>query len=174
MKKLLSSLSVGLILGACSGIDASQAKETLINPVTPEQILPAGADTTQSINPYTGETAEVRKGTVAATIGNVAALNRLLQESPTPQIRANIEQIVKEIHGLLTSLRAVGMFDIFTPLEWISTSSQPGRALIVVLYVEKFPDKLTPEIKGYLEKIKDTSLSSYLSEQIDKLLKKVS
>lgn len=169
MKKLLTGLSIGLILDTACGI--SQAKEATLTPVTPEHILPAGVDTTLSVNPYTGESGQVRKGTVAATINNIAILNRLLQEPLTLQTRENIEKTVKEIQGLLSSLRMVGMFDIFSPLEWISASSQPGRVLAIVLYMEKFPEKLTPEIKEQLGKVNDTSSSSYLSERVGKFLK---
>lgn len=172
MKKLFSILSSGMMLGVFSNVKAPMAKESPIDPATPEKILPKGVDFSQSINPFTGEAAEVRKGTVAATINNVAALNKLLQENPTPETRTNIEQISKEVCSLLISLRVVGLFDIFSPLEWMSTSSQPGRILIAVLYIEKFPENLTPQIIQQLERIKASFLNGYLLEKIDRFLKK--
>lgn len=42
------------------------------NAFTPEKMLPAGIDEAEVTNPYTGEKRKARKGTVAATINNIA------------------------------------------------------------------------------------------------------
>jgi len=108
---------------------------------TPEKILPDGVDTSRSVNPYTGETGEARKGTVAATLNNTALLNHLLADGKIKET----EEIVKAIRILIPSLKVVGVFNLFTPLEWLSSKDQPGRILCAILYLQAYPQEITPE-----------------------------
>lgn len=83
-------------------------------------MLPAGIDEAEVTNPYTGEKRNARKGTVAATINNIALLNKLLLE---PISSAASEKLIKEsideMRKLMPSLKVIGVFNIFTPEEWL-------------------------------------------------------
>ncbi len=133
---------------------------------TPESILPAGVDSTLSINPYTGESGEVRKGTVAATLNNIAHLNSLLALDETPDIQNQIIEISSAIQQLIPSLQAVGLFDLFELTYWIGTGEQPGRVLTAILYFKTYPQKCTPSLKQQLIEARNKFKSPYLLELI--------
>jgi hypothetical protein len=136
---------------------------------TPENVLPKGIDKTVSINPYTGESAPVRKGTVAAMLNNVALLNKALAEAPINQ--AKVEELMKANAALISSLRAVGMFHLFLPIEWLASDDQQGRILTAVLYLQKYPKEMTPQVRGRLIQIKNHTKIKVLSDAIEKALK---
>lgn len=138
---------------------------------TPESVLPKGVDSNISVNPYTGESGETRKGTVAATLNNIAVLNTLLIEKPSPENQAKIQEIVEAVSALLPSLRVIGVFDLFTPSEWLAMDQQPGRALVAVLYLQQYPKNITPEIKQRLVQIRSQTKVKLLSDAIIKALK---
>ena len=54
---------------------------------------------------------------MAATLNNIALLDRLLLENSELE---QINQIKEEITKLLSSLKVVGIFDLFKLEEWIS------------------------------------------------------
>lgn len=138
---------------------------------TPESILPTGVDNTISTNPYTGESGSARKGTVAATLNNIALLNTLLSEKISSNDPTKIQEIIEAITSLIPSLRVVGVFDLFTPEEWLSSDTQPGRVLAAVLYLQKYPQDITSKIKKRLLQIQNQTKIKILSESIVKTLK---
>jgi hypothetical protein len=73
------------------------------NPVRPEDLLPTGVDS-GVINGV-----EVRKGSVAAFVANAKRLNEL---EPTSQ---EYVEVLTQLQQLVPALRAVGVFDVFTP-----------------------------------------------------------
>lgn len=143
------------------------SRQLITTPYTPEKILPAGDDYTQSINPYTGEAGPARKGIVAATLNNVALLNTHLEKGE----KQEIEEIVNAVRALIPSLKVVGVFHLFTPLEWVSSNGQPGRILAGVLFLQAYPQEMTPEIQAKLKQIRAQMPISYLIQQIDMVLK---
>ena len=109
-------------------------------PFTPEGIFADGLDATTVENPYTGEKAFARKGTVAATLKNIALLNELLSKSDHSK---EVDKILQEVHKLIPSLIAIGVFDFFEPLEWIANNQQPGRQLVGLLFLETHLERLS-------------------------------
>jgi hypothetical protein len=140
---------------------------------SPEEILPDGVDNSISVNPYTGESGPARKGTVAATLNNIALLNKILSESSSEKNLSKINPIMEAISSLAGSLKVIGMFDLFTIEEWIGSDQQPGRILAAVLYLQKYPTEITPEICQRLENIKTSTKSNLLAEEIQKALHKI-
>ncbi|KAB2832319.1 MAG: hypothetical protein F9K49_08305, partial [Caedimonadaceae bacterium] len=137
---------------------------------TPESVLPAGADSTVSTNPYTGESGPTRKGTVAATLNNVALLNTLLSEKSSSSDSTKVQEIIEAITSLIPSLRVIGVFDLFTPEEWLSSETQPGRVLVTVLYLQKYPQDINSNIKKRLLQILNQTKVKALSESIAEAL----
>lgn len=175
MKAVLSTLAV---LGfassqlACLANEPTKSVENLGKKAfTPERILPAGVDSSISTNPYTGESGPARKGIIAATLNNVALLNILLTEKLSLSDSTKVQEIVGAITSLIPSLRVVGVFDLFTPEEWLSSETQPGRVLAAVLYLQKYPQVITPAIKKHLLEIQNQTNIKVLSESIAKVLK---
>jgi hypothetical protein len=161
-KKIL----VGLVSLASPYCFAGSAE---VSCFTPESILPAGVDSAISINPYTGESGNVRKGTVAAMLNNVARLNQLLVQEETPECKQEIMKISTAINQLIPSLQIIGVFDLFEPIHWIGNGEQSGRILVLSLYFKHYPEKCTPALKEQLFKVKENIFSPYLREQLDLL-----
>jgi hypothetical protein len=113
----------------------------MATPFTLQMILKDGIDHTISINPYTSEVGEVRKGTVAATLNNIELLNCLLLKNPTAEREEVIKSIVDEIDKLIPSLKVIGMFDLFEPVYWVGNGEQMGRVVAVALYIKQYPEK---------------------------------
>jgi hypothetical protein len=157
---------VGLLSLAAPYCSAESAEVALF---TPESILPAGVDSTISINPYTGESGNVRKGTVAAMLNNVARLNQLLLQDETPESKKEITEISTAISQLIPSLQVIGVFDLFEPIYWIGNGEQPGRIVTLALYFKQYPEKYTLALKEKLLKVKGNITSPYLREQLDSL-----
>jgi len=135
-------------------------------PLTPEMVLPAGVDSSISTNPYTGESGPARKGTVAATLNNIARLNQLLVQEETAEVKNEILQISEAIDQLIPSLHVIGLFDLFEPIYWIGSGEQPGRLLTLSLYFKHYPEKCTLTLKAKLLKVKDEIPSLYLQEAL--------
>lgn len=176
MKIVSSALAVLAIASTqqvCLADDSTKPIENLQNKAfTPERILPAGVDSSISTNPYTGESGPARKGIIAATLNNVALLNTLLSEKPSSSDSTKVQEIIEAINSLIPSLRVVGVFDLFTPEEWLLSETQPGRVLVAVLYLQKYPQNITPAIKKHLLLIQNQTKIKVLSESIGKTLKK--
>lgn len=125
---------------------------------TPEDILPDGDDHTLCINPFTGFQGKARKGTVAATLNNIALLDRLFLENANKE---QIPNITKAIVELMPSLKAVGIFDFFSPIEWIDPK-HPGRTYVALLYLKYYPEEVNREIIDKLQEIKHPLLQSQI------------
>ncbi len=143
---------------------ATIASILFVGAYTPQSQLKDGVDSCISINPYTQESGEARKGTIAATLNNVALLNHLLKSETKTQ---EIEEIIEILDSLLVPLRNTGMFHLFDPIEWIGDGHQEGRVLLTALYLKKFPQEMNKEISNVLQKL--TNLSLYTKEKIDQL-----
>ncbi|MBA3237552.1 MAG: hypothetical protein H0T62_04285 [Parachlamydiaceae bacterium] len=161
----MSKTNIGLDL-----ISNSVSPLELIGMFTPESILPPGVGSTISTNPYTGESGHARKGIVAATLNNIALLNTLLTENTSANNQLKIDKIIDAITPLISSLRFVGIFDFFTPYEWLSTDTQPGRCLVAILYLQQNPQNITTETKQFLVQIQDQTKIKLLSEAIKQIL----
>lgn len=141
-----------------------------VGPFTPNGLLPDGVDSAPVVNPYTGEKGSARKGTIAATINNVALLNQKLPIAATQEELKKIQDIMNAFIELIPSLRALAVFDLFNPEEWVSSDQQPGRVLAGVLYLQNHPKEVTAETRQKLEKIKSVTKIDILSQEITKLL----
>lgn len=162
MKK--TSLLIGSVFLAHSLITPIEG-----TPFTPESLLPDGVDSLISINPYTGESGPVRKGTVVAILNNVALLNPLLLQEETLELRKEIATVSDAIDQLIPSLQAIGLFDLFEPIYWIGQGEQPARILTLALYLKRYPEKYTVDLQAYLLQIKEKISSPYLREQLESL-----
>lgn len=168
----LADLSSAATPHACLGDEPTKSIENLQKEVfTPESVLPSGIDNTVSTNPYTGESGPTRKGTVAATLNNVALLNTFLSEKSSHSDSTKVQEIIEAITSLIPSLRVIGVFDLFTPEEWLSSEAQPGRVLVTVLYLQKYPQDINSKIKKRLLQILNQTKVKALSESIAKALK---
>ena len=134
---------------------------------TPETMLADGVDSSISTNPYTNESGPARKGTIAATLNNIALLNKKL---PKASSKEDIKDITNVIDNLIPSLRVVGMFDLFTVEQWMETADQPGRVWVVLLYLKKYPQELTASRREKLEHIAQSTPVKILSDEIHAML----
>lgn len=175
MKSVVSALAIFSTTFTSQVCWADESTKTIENSqkevFTPESILPAGVDSAISTNPYTGESGPARKGTVAATLNNIALLNKLLSEKLSSNDPTKLQGIIEAITSLIPSLRVIGIFDLFTPEEWLSSDTQPGRLLAAVLYLQQYPQNITSKIKKRLLQIQNQTTIKILSESIAKTLK---
>lgn len=137
----------------------------MTNVFTPEDILPNGDDHTISVNPFTGFCGKARKGTVAATLNNIALLDRLFLDDTGQEQISNIKKAVTK---LIPSLKAVGIFDFFTPIEWINPEHL-GRTYVAILYLKYYPDGMNKEIADKLQGINLTIQNPLLQSEIQTL-----
>ena len=171
MIHLISALTMLSAQEMCLAASDNSAQKTPNEVFTPETVLPSGVDSTTSTNPYTGESGPARKGTVAATLNNIALLNSLLSEQASPENQVKTDKVIEAITSLIPSLRFIGVFDLFTTEEWLSAKDQPGRVLVAVLYLQKYPQNITPAIKQLLMQIRGQTRIKTISESIDMALK---
>lgn len=127
--------------------------------MTPEEIFPDGQDHTDVVNPFTGFSGKARKATVAATLHNIALLDDLLPESVELK---RIESIDEEIRKLIPSLKAIGIFDLFTLEEWVNDELKLGRIYVIILYLKHYPEEMTDSLAFKLEIIKNNTKSAIL------------
>lgn len=132
---------------------------------TPEKILPAGDDYAMVVNPFTGDTKKARKGIVAATLNNIALLNQLLRDGEESK-RDQINGIRDAIDQLIPSLKAVGIFDLFSIEEWLNDRHQPGRIFVAILYLNHYPEEFTKQIEIKLKEFREMNLSIFLLEEL--------
>lgn len=162
MRNYISILFI-ILLGAASMASAEGA-------MTPEKLLPAGVDSGEIVNAYTGEKGQARKGTVGATISNVALLNKLLKEKPSAETNKKIEETSQAVIKLIPSLKIIALFDFFTIEEWLGNhDKQPGRALVALFYLQEYPKEITPEIKMQLNRIASETKIEMIKAVIKKL-----
>jgi hypothetical protein len=134
-------------LFAMSALTIAWVSQGMAAPFTPQTILRDGVDQTISVNPYTQESGEVRKGTVAATLNNIARLNQLLLQENSQECEQEIKAIVAAIDQLIPSLKVIGMFDLFEPIYWIGQGEQMGRIVTLALYIKHYPEKDTANLR---------------------------
>ena len=141
--------------------------------VSPEQILPQGIDSAEIANPFTGEKGNVRKGTIGATINNIAKLNKLF-ESNNANLEKNSEfqAAINDIKQLIPSLKILGMFDLFTLDQYLSINKtkQWGRVICGLLYYQQYPVELNNEIISQLKDLKKASAPKFVEDKIDELI----
>lgn len=135
--------------------------------VTPEEILPAGDDEAVVVNPFTGIAAKARKGTVAATLNNIALLERILKNGDFSEI----VQIREAVTKLIPSLKVVGVFDLFNLEEWINDPNRLGRIYVVALYLKTYPEEMNEELISKLKAIQATTPSIPLKSLLEEILK---
>jgi hypothetical protein len=166
MNLILKTFSVlSLVMVMASNANASEA-------ITPEKVLPDGVDSATVMNPFTGEKGFSRKGTVAATIQNIAALNKLFANKPSKENDKDIENIMAEIKRLVPFLRVIGVFDMFNVDEWLDNthSTQWGRIVCALLYIEQYPELLNDARKKQILILKASSPSKAINKIIDRLV----
>lgn len=93
-------------------------------------------------------------------------LNKMLI-SNAPQ--EDIQAVSNEVKKLLPSLKVIGVFDLFNIEEWLNTNNQPGRILVVTLYLQQYPSLLTGDIKNSLRNIVAVTKFNILKNEIDKI-----
>lgn len=135
---------------------------------TPESVLPDGIDTTIATNPYTGESGQVRNGTMAAIVNNIVLLNKELDKSPA-ELTQQGHELVKGIDILMPSLRVVGVFDLFSIYEWIAVEKQWGRIYAAILYVRRYPEAMDQNVRLKLMGIKSRTIVVPVIELIAEL-----
>ncbi|MES2345128.1 MAG: hypothetical protein V4494_04230 [Chlamydiota bacterium] len=107
-----------------------------------------------------------RKGSIAATIANVRALNALMQEAQDSEA---LQEILLDQRALIPTLKVIGMFDLFSIDEWLDPTHGEGRAWVGVLYLEAFPEQMSASIQQLL-KLHQNNYSRILNEEISKNL----
>jgi hypothetical protein len=151
-------------------LSANIAIADMGKPFTPESMIPSGVDEASATNPYDGEQGVIRKGTIEATIVNIALLNRLLNDShQTADSQIQIDMAVDEIKHLIPSLKILGMFDVFVVDEWTNfkPSRQWGRMVCILLYLQQYPDNITMDIKEKLHNLRKLAPSKVITDLID-------
>jgi hypothetical protein len=138
-------------------------------PFTPQMILKDGVDETISVNPYTQESGEVRKGTVAATLNNIARLNQLFLQENSQECEEEIKAIVFAIDQLIPSLKVIGVFDLFEPIYWIGQGEQIGRIVALALYIKRYPEKDTNHLGQKILSLTNTIVSPSLRDLFQSL-----
>lgn len=135
---------------------------------TPEDILSAGEDHAMVVNPFTGFQRKARKGSVAATLNNIALLDRLFLENADQEQIANVKKAVTE---LMPSLKAIGIFDFFNPIEWLHPK-RLGRSYVSILYLKHYPEEINKEIADKLQEINQTIQNPFFRSELQNLDKK--
>jgi len=115
-----------------------------------ENVMKDEENIAKLINPYTGESFEGRKGSIAATIKNIATLNKMIKERTKTE---ELNQAINEFSKLMDVCNAAGMFDLFEPQEWLNSREQPGRVLAAIILLQKHPQKANKESLEILKKL---------------------
>lgn len=98
----------------------------------------------------------VRKGTIFTTVMNARLFDQLITEEASEEKIQKINAVVHDINELIPSLDSMGMFDFFTPIEWLQDGEkQPGRALVALLYLQANPAKLKDNVRHYLPALRE-------------------
>lgn len=131
---------------------------TTLCAVMPSDLLPDGHDGSIINGIF------VRKGTVAATISNAKYFD-LLKNEPDAQM----DSILEDIYSLIPGMKALDMFNFFSPFEWIQKKGDnEGRVLVGIIYFQQYPEELTQEVIDYLTENR-AHFSKPILTQIDKL-----
>lgn len=107
----------------------------------------------------------VRKGTIAATMLNAKAFDEIQKIFDPAERNMALEALRTEQGALIESLDAVGLFEFFTPIEWLKKDGQnEGRAWIALLYLQRFPRAISEEVKGELRILAESASNELLVE----------
>lgn len=98
---------------------------------------------------------QARNGTVSVVLSNIAALNKLLFEPSTQETERRVQQMIDSLKSMLNSIHAIGLFNLFVPQEWLRDPSKPGRIMVAALYLQKYPEEITPAIQIRLDQLID-------------------
>jgi hypothetical protein len=115
--------------------------------ITPNQILADGQDSSVHKGGVT-----VRKGTIKALIENVKKLNLDLKKTTRQDIKT-IAAIVNEVRRSIPEHNAIDVFEAFPVEDWLQDETRPGMLMVAVLYLQQFPEKMTPTIKTKIAKL---------------------
>lgn len=170
MKKIVW-LNVALL--ALSQSAFSQNAPTSLDAVGPRDVLPDGIDASGVINPFTGEKGFARKGSIFSFYKNIASLDQLLVLPSSEEVHKKIKNITSAIQGNMTALKALGLFDLFSPTEWLASTEHPGRVFAALQYLKSYPHLLTQEIRADLASRQSRGdLPKYTQKEVSHLLQK--
>lgn len=133
---------------------------TAVIATTPEEFFPNGLES----NANKGR--EVRKGTIKALIENALYLDVHLKKDISDQ---KVLSSIKDIRASIKDLNAVGVFETFPAEDWFQYADKPGNMMVGVLYLQQFPDQMTPELKKKLDSLSKI-VSPHLRAEILKLI----
>ena len=105
-----------------------------------------------------------RKGSIYATMLNAKHFDELLvMQAPDVQ---EFTTLLEDIRELIPTLHTIGLFEFFSPLEWLQNpDKKEGRALVATLYLQAYPEAVTEAIQECLTNL-NTWASTQLKEQI--------
>lgn len=166
----ISLLSTTLLLNANFAQSESFATDGN-KTITPSEILPKGAE---------GQVAKdgtfVRKGTIKATIDNIAILNKMFNQPANKARYDKIDESIKPIMELVPSFYALDMFKFFTVNEWLQDENNKGRILVTLLYLDKYMNTLDKEdaskVIERLQFLQSKNLAPEITGRIASLLQK--
>lgn len=94
---------------------------------------------------------QARKGSVAAMMATVNAVDELLRQGKEQEIDKELE----DIRLLIPALHSIGFFDFFHPLEWLQVCPvlREGKCWVALLYLQAHPEKRTKEIHKRLTEV---------------------
>ena len=167
LKKVILLSAAALVFSQTGFCESSPRPLTA---VTPAKLLPDGVDAAEVTNPFTKEKAFIRKGTIASFYNNIALLDQLLALPDSKETREKLERISSFVKENLSGLRALGLFDVFTPKEWVQSDGFQGRILVGVYYLEAHPKNVTEETKEVLSQQHKGVTAPYLKEAIASVL----
>ncbi|MBS0652227.1 MAG: hypothetical protein JSR39_01730 [Verrucomicrobia bacterium] len=107
----------------------------------------------------------VRKGTIAATMLNARAFVEIQKIADPAEKKMALDALRAEQNALIEGLNVVGLFEFFSPVEWLHQADQnAGRAWIALLYLQRFPEAISEEVKYELEAIAKIASNELLEE----------
>ena len=148
-------MTSALILSSfAEGANASHDTQQKEKAVSPSDVLPDGMDGKILENPFTGEKGFARKGIIVATELNSIRLTELLSmKTPTKQDVSEFLDIMNALQKRVQSLTYTGIFDWFTPKEWMRDLDQKGRYLVAYLYEKDKKKAAEVDIKPFMDSI---------------------
>jgi len=143
-------LTMALLMGSVSTLSA----------ITPEQILKDGQDSSSKNGVVS------RKGTIKSLIDNVNELNILLsQKDSSEKAKADI----KDLRESMLGLESLDVFKVFPLKDWLIGEGNPGQVMVGVLFLQQFPEMLTPDMKASLSSLSKKA-HPLLKNEIEKLI----
>lgn len=107
---------------------------------------------------------EGRKGSIAATLKNIALFEEELRKGT---VSAQFLSAIEDQKSLLPVLKGVGLMELFSIEEWLQDQNKLGRIFLTLLYIEAYPEEITPFIRNKLENLTGNQfLKNYATELI--------